>query len=114
MGRIRAIVVVVSNAILWPGLGTMIGGRCALGFGQGCLFLLIWALMTAAKLAAIVTERPVFDATGVALIPFLAAVWMWGVITAVELLRGGAAPPKPSKRRRPSRTLIGEEAVLVN
>lgn len=92
----------------------MIGGRCALGFGQGCLFLLIWALMIAAKLAAIITERPVFNATGVALIPFLAAVWMWGIMTAVELLQVVTGPPKPAKRRRAAQARIDEEAVFVN
>jgi len=114
MGRIRAAAVVISNVIVWPGLGTMIGGRCALGFGQGCLFLLIWVLMTAAKLAAILTERRVFDATGVALIPFLAAVWMWGVMTAIDLLHSGSGAPAPVRRKRAVRPRIDEEAVLVN
>jgi hypothetical protein len=104
MGTLRAVVAVGANAVFWPGLGTMIGGRWLLGFMQGLLTLLIGSLMTVFAFLGESLQIATFDALAVALLPFVAAVWIWGMVTIVALIRGEKAPPSPpaakSKRRR--------------
>lgn len=68
-----AIVGLVLNIIVWPGLGSLIASR-AVGWAQGFLFLLGLAL-TLTLIGAILG------------IPLMLAMWIWGIVTGAQLLK---------------------------
>jgi hypothetical protein len=85
-----AITALVLNIIIWPGLGSLIGGDKN-GWAQGFLFLLGFAL--------------IFTIIGIVIaIPLMIGMWVWGIVSGVKLIEKAnaaeraryAAPPPPS------------------
>jgi hypothetical protein len=79
-----AIVALVLNIIIWPGLGSLIAGR-QVGWAQGFLCLLGVAL--------------IFTIIGIIIaIPLLVGTWIWGIVTGVQLInesgRATSAAPR--------------------
>ncbi len=76
-----AIVALILNILIWPGLGSLIGGRSE-GWAQGFLFLL--GLILALTL--------LFALIG---IPLMVGMWIWSIVTGVNLIKA-ASPTHPS------------------
>ena len=72
-----AILALVLNIIVWPGLGSLIAGE-NVGWTQGLLNLLGLVL--------------IFTIIGMIIgIPLMIAMWVWGIVTGVQLInRAGA------------------------
>ena len=75
-----AIVALLLNIVVWPGLGSLVGGRIGEGLAQGLLFLL-----------------GVFLFFTIILIPvsilLWLGMWIWGIVTGVQLLQRANAQP---------------------
>ena len=65
-----AIVALILNILILPGLGTLIAGRIKTG---------IWQLVL-----AIISIPLIFILIG---IPILIAVWIWGIVTGIQLIK---------------------------
>ena len=65
-----AIVGLVLNIVVLPGLGSIIGGRTKIGIIQLVLFVISIPLM--------------FILIG---IPLAFGIWIWGIVTGVEMIR---------------------------
>jgi TM2 domain-containing membrane protein YozV len=65
-----AIVGLILNILIWPGLGTIVGGQTKKGLIQGFLFLISIPLM--------------FVLVG---IPLAVGVWVWAVVSSVQQIR---------------------------
>ncbi len=71
-----AIVALLLNILVWPGLGSLIAGE-AVGWAQGFLML-----------AGVILVIVVIG------IPMMLGAWIWGIITGVELLRRAETQPQ--------------------
>ena len=65
-----AIVGLILNVIIWPGLGTIIGGDVGKGIGQMVLFLISIPL--------------IFILIG---IPLLIGVWIWALVSSINQIK---------------------------
>lgn len=65
-----AIVGLILNILVWPGLGTIVGGETKTGLIQGFLFLISIPLM--------------FVLVG---IPLAVGVWVWAIVSSVRQIR---------------------------
>ena len=74
-----AIAALVVNVVVWPGLGTMIGGRIGLGLGQG--FLMLGGL--------IMTITIILMPIG---IPAMIGAWVWALVTGIQMVQAAQAP----------------------
>jgi hypothetical protein len=74
-----AIVGLVLNILVWPGLGSLVGGRSE-GWAQGFLFLL-GLLLTMTLILALVG------------IPLMIGMWVWAIVTGINLVKAAAPPP---------------------
>lgn len=63
-----AVVALLLNILIWPGLGSLVGGRNA-GWAQGFIFL------AGIPLTIILIG-----------IPMLIGAWVWGIVTGVDLI----------------------------
>lgn len=72
-----AIVALVLNIVIWPGLGSLIAGE-SVGWAQGFLHLL----------GVVLTITLFFFYIG---IPLMIAMWVWGIITGVQLINRATA-----------------------
>ena len=78
-----AIVALLLNLLIWPGLGSLIASRIGVGLAQGFLFLL-GVILIVTVLGMIVG------------IPLVIAMWVWGLVTGIQLLQAAsAARPTP-------------------
>lgn len=68
-----AIVALVLNLVIWPGLGTMVGGRIGEGLAQGLLTLLGILLIFTIFLAPLAFV-------------LLAAMWVWALVSGIQLI----------------------------
>ena len=77
-----AVAALVLNVIIWPGLGSLIGGRTGTGLAQGFLTLL-----------------GVFLFFSIILIPVAVllwiGMWIWGLVTGVQLITEANARQAP-------------------
>lgn len=71
-----AIVALLLNILIWPGLGSLIAGE-QVGWAQG--FLMLGGVFLAIILIGI---------------PMMLGAWIWGIITGVELLRRSESQPR--------------------
>ena len=69
-----AIVALVLNLVIWPGLGTMIAGRIGEGLTQGLLFLLAFLLFFTILLIPV----SILLWTG---------MWIWGLVSGIQLIQ---------------------------
>jgi hypothetical protein len=70
-----AVAALILNILIWPGLGSLIAGE-QVGWAQGFLFLL--GVILAFVLIGI---------------PIMIAVWVWGIVTGVQLVQRASPPP---------------------
>ena len=68
-----AIAALLLNVLVWPGLGTLIGGRTGEGLTQGLLTLLGFFLIFTIILIPVS-------------ILLFAGMWIWGLVTGVQLV----------------------------
>ncbi len=73
-----AVVALLINIFLCPGLGSLIGGRIGTGVIQIILNIIGWALTV---LGAITFGLTLFVA-----VPILIFVWIWALITGISLI----------------------------
>lgn len=82
-----AVTALVLNLVVWPGLGTLIGGRVGEGLAQGLLFLLGILLIFTIILIP------------VSILLFI-GMWIWGLVSGVQLIQQAnaqqAAAPVPA------------------
>lgn len=93
----RGIAALLLNVLVWPGLGSIVGGA-PVGWAQGTLFLLAMVLLVAPLRQG--------GEAGVATLVVLAAalaLWAWSLATAIRLLRedGPATAPARGASARP-------------
>lgn len=68
-----AIVALLLNILIWPGLGSLIGSRKE-GWAQG--FLMLGGLILTLTIIGVI-----FGA------PMMIAAWIWGIVTGVQLIQ---------------------------
>lgn len=78
-----AIVALILNILVIPGLGTLIGGRTNEGLAQLGLMLVGFVLIFTILLIP------------VSVVCFIAA-WIWGIVSGVQLITAANAPPAPA------------------
>lgn len=74
-----AIAALVVNVVVWPGLGTMIGGRIGLGLGQG--FLMLGGILLIFTILLI----------PLAIVAMIGA-WVWALVTGIQLIQAAQGP----------------------
>jgi TM2 domain-containing membrane protein YozV len=75
-----AVAALVLNLLVWPGLGTMIGGRIGEGLAQGLLVLLGVLLLFTILLIPLS-------------ILLFVGMWVWGLVSGVQLIQQANARP---------------------
>lgn len=70
ISAIRAIVGLIFNVLIWPGLGTIVGGETGTGIIQ--------------MIAAIISIPLIFILIG---IPLLIGVWIWALISSIRQIK---------------------------
>lgn len=78
-----AIVALILNILVIPGLGTLIGGRTNEGLAQLGLIVVGFVLIFTILLIPI------------SIVAFIAA-WIWGIVSGVQLITAANAPPAPA------------------
>lgn len=82
-----AIAALLLNVLVWPGLGTLVASRVGIGLAQGFLMLL----------GLLLTITILFLFVG---IPLMVGMWVWGLITGIQLLQESnaaqAGQPRPA------------------
>lgn len=73
-----AIAALVVNLVVWPGLGTMIGGRVGLGLGQG--FLMLGGILLIFTILLIPLA-----------IAAMVGAWVWALVTGIQLIQAAQA-----------------------
>lgn len=82
-----AILALILNLIILPGVGSIVGGRVKTGIWQialsvgGIVIIIMGAILTATILLAIIGIPLIVIG---ALMP--AAAWIWGLVTGIQLL----------------------------
>ncbi|MGB0652592.1 MAG: hypothetical protein ACPGQL_05280 [Thermoplasmatota archaeon] len=76
-----AIVALILNIMVWPGLGSLIAGE-QIGWAQGFLYLL--------GLFLTIFGWILFIVGGFIGIALLIGVWIWGIVTGIDLIRRSA------------------------
>lgn len=76
-----AIVGLVLNIVIWPGLGSLVAGRSE-GWAQGFLTLL----------GVILTVTVLFALVGV---PLIIGMWIWGIVSGIQAIQQ-ASPARPA------------------
>lgn len=79
------------NILVWPGIGTLIGGRT----GEGVTQLLLWAFAFLMMFTLFWLIFPIFLAIAIWI-----GVWIWSLITGIQLLQEAqrARPAYPAYR----------------
>lgn len=78
-----AVAALLLNVLVWPGLGTMIGGRVGEGLTQGFLTLLGVLLLFTVLLIP------------VSILLFI-GMWIWGLLSGIALIQQAGAPRQPA------------------
>lgn len=79
----RSIAALLLNALVWPGLGSIVGGA-SVGWTQGTLFLLLSLLLFAPlQQGGDVSGGTIF------VLASSIAVWGWSIATGIRLVREG-------------------------
>ena len=72
-----AIVALILNILIWPGLGSLVGGE-QVGWAQG--FLALFAVLLIVTIIGMVVG-----------IPLWVGMWAWGIVTGVQLIQRATA-----------------------
>lgn len=89
------------NMLVWPGLGTALGGAPTLGLMQALLYLALAAVFVLGAVFGDAVEYRTLRAASTAMLPLLMATWVWGVYASFAQIRTqGEGPPPTPKRRR--------------
>ena len=81
-----AIIGLVLNIVILPGLGTLIGGRVGTGILQMVLFMLGTGLVVGGAIFAIFLVGIPFLIAGLLL---MFSMWIWGIVSGVRMIQEG-------------------------
>ena len=81
-----AIIGLVLNIVILPGLGTLIGGRVGTGILQMVLFMLGTGLVIGGAIFAIFLVGIPFLIAGLLL---MFSMWIWGIVSGVRMIQEG-------------------------
>ena len=84
ISQATAIVGLILNIVIWPGLGSLIGGEMV-GWAQGFLMLL-GAILTITIIGALLG------------IPLMIGMWVWGIVTGVQMINRANAQQQAAMR----------------
>jgi len=80
-----AVVGLILNILVWPGLGSLVGGEM-IGWAQGFLALLgIFLILTIVGI--------VFG------VPLIVGMWIWGIVTGVQMINRASAQQQAAQVR---------------
>lgn len=66
------------NLIVWPGLGSLVAGRIGFGLAQG--FLTLLGVILIVTIIGMILG-----------IPLVIAMWIWGLVTGIQLIQASSA-----------------------
>lgn len=83
-GQAIAIVALLLNILVLPGLGSIVGGRTKVGIIQLCLLVGgVVFVIVGIPLSLILVGLPLVAVGGIMAL----ASWVWGIVTGVQLVR---------------------------
>ncbi len=83
VSQTRAIVALILNILVLPGLGSLIGGRTGAGIWQLVLSTLPWIVVL-----ILAFTNPLLMMFSLSLaIPLSIAAWIWGLVTGIRLIK---------------------------
>jgi len=88
VGLTRAIIALILNIVLWPGLGSVVGGRIKVGIIQMVTYIIaVFMFAIPITVSAIVDISTVYSIVAIVGVVAMITIFIWGIITGVKIIK---------------------------